>query len=62
MIEFQEGASGVGDFVVSGYFRESLEDLKRREILGRGVDRQVNPAEQDLKSREHAPAGLLLAG
>ena len=62
MIEVQEGTSEVGDCVVYGYFRESVEDLKRREVLGRGVDRQVNPAEKDLKSREHAQAGLLLAG
>ena len=61
MIEVQEGRSEVGDSVVYGYFRESVEDLKRMEVLGRG-DRQVNPAEKDLKSRESAQAGPLLAG
>ena len=62
MIEVQEGTSEVGDCVVYGYFRESVEDLKRREILGRGVDRQVNPAEKDSKNRDHAQASLLLVG
>ena len=62
MIEVQEGMSEVADCVVYGYFRESVEDLKRREVLGQGVDCQVNPAEKDLKSREHAQASLLLAG
>ena len=50
MIEVQEGTSEVGDCVVSGYFRESVEDLKRMEVLDRGVDRQVDPAEKGSKS------------
>ena len=58
MIEVQEGTSEVGNCMVYGYLREFVEDLKRREVLGRGV----NPAEKDSKSRERAPAGLLLAG
>ena len=61
MIEVQEGTSEVGDCVVYGYFRQSVEVLKRREALGR-VDCQVNHAEKDLKSRDHAQASLILAG
>ena len=62
MIEVQGGTSEVGDCVAYGYFRESVEDLKGMEVLGRGVDCQGNPAEKDSKSREHAQASLLLAG
>ena len=62
MIEVQEGTLEVGDCVVYGYFQGCVEDLKRREVLGRGGDCQVNPAEKDLKSRDHAQASLLLAG
>ena len=62
MVEVKDRTSEVGNCVIYGYFRESVEDMKRREALGRGVDCHVNPAEQDLKSREHAQAGLLLAG
>ena len=50
MIEVQEGMSEVRECVVYGYFSESVEDLKRMEVLGRGVDRQVNPAEKGSKS------------
>ena len=66
MIEVQEGTSEVEDCVVYGYFRGSVEDL-RRDALGRGVDCQVeesmktsktgNLAEEDSKSGGNAQAG-----
>ena len=71
MTEVQEGTSEAGHCVVYGYFRESVKDLKRRDVLGREVDRQVeesmktsktgNPSEEDSKSGGNAQASLLLA-
>ena len=69
MIEVQEGTPEVGDCVEYGYFRWSVEGLKRRDVLGGGVDCQVeeclktsqtgNPAEEDYKSGGNAQTGLL---
>ena len=54
--------------MVSGYFRLSVEDLKRRDVLGRGVDCQVEasilrrePSSGGFNERRERSGGLLLA-
>ena len=43
----QEGTSEAGDY---GYFRESVKDPKRRDVLGRGVDCQVQESMKTSKN------------
>ena len=69
MVEVWDGTPGANGYC---YFRETVEDLKRRAVLGRGVDCQVeesvktskarSPAEKYLNSGARAQACLLLAG
>ena len=70
-IEGQEGTSEAGDCVVYVSFRGSVKDLNRRDVLGRGVDCQVeksintsktgNHSEEDQKSGGNVYTGLLSA-